>query len=137
MRTKRFLKVLFLLSTLSLALPWFTYNPGVMGYCRGIAFAKWLVLPLLVTGVHLFLLPRSRTAALLAELGVMSQLAVYVIAFGRWQEVCNIAGGFRWADGLRTAQPGYWIATGLCLGMFVLYQVYFTNLWGHDSVQER
>ncbi len=134
MKMKRLLKVLFLLSAASLLLPWFTYNPRIMGYCWGFAFAKWYAVPMVMTGVYLYILPNGKLAAFLAELSVGMNLWICVIAFGRWQEAANIAAGYRWSDGLRTAQPGFWIAAGLFLALFAVFQFEFGKKLGAGCV---
>ena len=122
MNRKRVLKTLYILAVLSVFLPWFTYNPDVMGYCWGYAFLRWLLIPLMVIGIYLFS-KRSQLMILLSELSLIASLAVLVVAFGRWQEVCNIQAGFHWADGFKTAQIGYWISLGLFVTMFSWFQI--------------
>ena len=125
MRLKRFLKVILLLCVASLCLPWFTYNAKVMGYRWGLMFAKWYVLPLALVGIHLFGKKKGELTAVLAEIAVTANLAITAMVFGRWQELCNIAAGFRWLDGFRTAQPGFWIAAVLMVILFAAFQVEF------------
>lgn len=122
MNRKRVLKTLYILAVLSVFMPWFTYNPDVMGYCWGYAFLGRLLIPLAVIGVYLFC-KRSNLMILLSELSLVVSLAVLVVAFGRWQEVCNIQAGFRWADGFKTSQIGYWISLGLYATMFSWFQI--------------
>ena len=125
MKLKKFLRILFLLCVFSLCLPWFTYNAKMMGYRWGILFAKWYALPFVLIGIYLFKEKKSEIAALLAEISAIANLAISVVLFGRWQELCNIAAGFRWGDGFRTAQAGFWAAVGLMLVFFVAFQVEF------------
>ena len=125
MKLKKFLRILFLLCVFSLCLPWFTYNAKVMGYRWGVLFAKWYALPFVLIGIYLFKEKKSEIAALLAEISAIANLAISVVLFGRWQELCNIAAGFRWGDGFRTAQAGFWAAAGLMLVFFVAFQVEF------------
>lgn len=122
MKRKRVLKTLYILAVLSVFLPWFTYNPDVMGYCWGYAFLGRLLLPLAVIGIYLFG-KRSHLMLLLSELSLIVSLSVLVVAFGQWQEVCNIQPGFHWADGFKTAQIGYWISLGLFVTMFSWFQI--------------
>ncbi len=133
MKNKGLLKALFLLAVASFLLPWFTYNARMMGYCWGFFFIKWFALPMGLTGIYLFILPERKAAAFLAELSVAANLILCLIAFGRWQEVANIAGGFHWSDGFRTAQPGFWIAAGLLLALFAVFQYEFCKLLGNGS----
>lgn len=136
MKRKTFLRVSFVLSVLSLCLPWFTYNARVMGYRYGIAFVKWYAVPFVFIGIHLFSEKISEVTALLAEVSVTANLVVSVWLFGRWQEICNIAAGFQWTDGFRTAQAGFWIAAGLMLILFFAFQVEFCRLRIGDSGTE-
>ena len=125
MKNKRLLKVVFMLCVASLCLPWFTYNEKVMGYRWGLMFVKWYVLPFALAGIYIFGEKKSDLKMLLAEISVALNLAVTVVLFGRWQELCNIAAGFRWIDGFRTAQPGFWIASFLMAILFVVFQIEF------------
>ena len=125
MKNKRLLKVVFMLCVASLCLPWFTYNEKVMGYRWGLMFAKWYVLPFALAGIYIFGEKKSDLKMLLAEISVAVNIAVTVVLFGRWQELCNIAAGFRWIDGFRTAQPGFWIAAFLMAVLFVVFQIEF------------
>lgn len=129
MKNKRLLKVLYLLSMASLLLPWFSYNPRMMGYCWGLSFAKWFALPMAVLGVSLFARPESKPLAILGEFSAAINLLLCVMAFGRWQVFANIAAGFRWADGWRTARPGFWVAAAL---FFLLFAVFS---WGFAKGQ--
>lgn len=123
MKTNRIVKLLYLLSFISVFLPWFTHNAQVMGYCWGYYFLKWLIVPLGVIGYYLFGRKRSPLLLLLSEIGMLCNPAVLVIAFGRWQEVCNINSGFHWEDGFRTALPTYWISLILFLIFFSVFQI--------------
>ncbi len=127
MKNQRFLKVLFALSAASLLLPWFTYNARVMGYCWGFSFAKGFALPMALIGIALFAMPESRGAAIAGELAAVVNLILCVLAFGRWQEFANITAGFRWAEGLRTAQPGFWVASGCFFLLFVGFSCEFAK----------
>lgn len=114
---------LYVLCVFSLLLPWFTYNPDVMGYCRGYAFLKWFLVPMVVIGIYLLSMKKSKAHFLLCECSLVTNLAVLVVALGRWQETCNIQSGFHWEDGFRTALPTYWISAALFLILFVVFQV--------------
>lgn len=125
MKNKRFLKVIFMLCAASLCLPWFTYNANVMGYRWGLMFAGWYALPFILIGFHLFGKRANELTAILAEVSVTVNLAITATVFGRWQEYCNIAPGFRWLDGFRTAQPGFWVAVAMMVILFVAFQFEF------------
>lgn len=121
MKRKPVLIVSFILFLLSVCLPWFTYNPEVMGYRYGIFFLPWMIVPILVLGVSLFL--KGKTAlVVLSELSILSLLCAYIEAFGHWQEYCNIKIGYHWQDGLYTATVCYWLSLGLFLVFAVLFQ---------------
>ena len=125
MKVKRFLRVIFFLCVASLCLPWFTYNARVMGYRWGLMFAKWYALPFALVGIHLFGKKKGELTAVLGEIAVLANLVISAVVFGRWHEFCNIAAGFRWLDGFRTAQPGFWIAAILMVMLFAAFQVEF------------
>ena len=120
--TKR-LKALFVLTVLSLCLPWFTYNADVMGYRHGFAFLKWFFLPVGVLAVCLFWPKRSNIVIVFGELAQTANFVALVCALGMWQQVCNIKSGFHWLEGIRTAQPGYWVAFGFFVIFFVCFQI--------------
>lgn len=126
MKEKRLIKILFLLSVGSLALPWFTYNADVMGYCWGFYFLDLFFAPLIIIAVYLFAAVRNKPFLIITELCVIADLAIVITALARWQEVCNIIYGFHWKDGLYTALPSYWIAVALFLLFFIAFQY---DLW--------
>ncbi|MGM9521559.1 MAG: hypothetical protein ACI3VB_03690 [Oscillospiraceae bacterium] len=133
MKSDRLLKFLYLLTAAALVLPWFTYDARIMGFCWGYYFICWFFFPLLVTGVFVFCGFRSRLLCAITEACAAAELAILVMALGRWQEVCNITGGFQWADGLRTALPTYWLAVLIFLLFFAALQV---QIFRRPSVQE-
>lgn len=122
MKRKPVLIVSFLLFLFSAFLPWFTYNPKVMGYCWGFQFFYFWLIPVIIIGIYVFW---KSTAAMfvLSELSLIAVLGTYIFAFGRWQEFCNIISGFQWKDGLHTATVGYWLSLGLFLLLVVLLQI--------------
>lgn len=122
MKKKGLLIGSFVLFVLSTCLPWFTFNARMMGYCWGYQFLKWLVVPMIIIVIYLFQ-ERSKMFIVLSEVSLVSILAIYVIAFGRWQEVCNIAPGFQWDEGFHTATAGYWISVLLFAVFFVVFQL--------------
>lgn len=137
MKDKAHLIGIYLLSLISVFLPWFTYNASVMGYCWGFYFLKWLALPLGMIALYLFA-PKSNKAFLfLAEAGSIANLVILVIAFGKWQEVCNINSGFHWKDGLHTALPTYWISAALFLIFFAVFQADLLARWFRDMAGRR
>lgn len=121
MKRKPVLIVSFMLFLLSVFLPWFTYNPKVMGYCWGFQFFFIWLVPVIIIGIYVFW---KSTAAMfvLSELSLIAILGTYIFAFGRWQELCNIISGFQWKDGLHTATVGYWISLCLFLMLAILLQ---------------
>ena len=122
MKTESTLKIIFLLAVVSIFLPWFTYDPELMGYCWGWQFLKWLLLPMFMIGSYLFTDVRNIIVFIATELCMVVNLAVLVIAFGRWQEVCHMIGGYHWEDGFPTAQPGYWISVVVFSALAVVLQ---------------
>ena len=55
MKSKPVLIVSYLLFLISVFLPWFTYNPKVMGYCWGFQFFYLWLVPVIIIGVYVFL----------------------------------------------------------------------------------
>lgn len=102
------LKLLYLLSAVTIFLPWFTYRPEIMGYCWGYAFLGWLLPPMAVVAAALFKPSAGRLLCALGGLCAVLQLAVVLLAMGFWQDVRNIQAGFHWTGS--TALPGYWLA---------------------------
>lgn len=131
MKRKNVLIVSFILFLLSVFLPWFTFNPKVMGYRWGFLFLPYMIVPIAVIAMSAFV-KRRKPFIVLSELSLLSVLSVYVMSFGRWQEYCNIATGFRWSDGFYTATVGYWLSLGLFLVFALLYQVW---AWGRETVE--
>ena len=121
MMNKRILKVLYLLSILSFFLPWFTYNARMMGYCWGFQFIKWFILPTAVITIYLFS-KKELMISVLAEISSIANIILMIIAFGMWQQECNIITGFHFTDGFRTALPTFYIALILFLIFFIFLQ---------------
>ena len=122
MKRKHVLIVSYLLFLFSVFLPWFTYNPKVMGYCWGFQFFYLWLVPVIIIGSYVFW--RSTAAIfVLSELSLIVILGSYIVAFGRWQEMCNIITGFQWKDGLHTATVGFWLSFGLFWLLAVLLQI--------------
>lgn len=122
----------FILLVLSVFLPWFTFNAKMMGYCWGFQFLKWLAVPLVVITVYLFQ-EKSKMYAVLCEVSLIAIAAAYVVAFGRWQEVCNIAPGFQWNEGLYTATAGYWVSVLLFMVFSAVIQF---SIWKRNKSDE-
>lgn len=118
MKIKKLCYISFALFALSIFLPWFTFNFKIMGYCWGFQFLKWLVVPQIIIIVYM-LHEQRKILKVLSELSLISVFATYMIAFGKWQEVCNIAPGFQWKEGFYTATVGYWIS----LLLFIVFSV--------------
>ena len=116
------LRGLYVLSVLSVFLPWFTYNARMMGYCFGYNFLKWFMIPQIIIAVYLIKRKYSTILLALTELSMVANLVTLVIAFGRWQETRNIIAGFHWEDGFRTALPTYWITVAVFFVFFILFQ---------------
>lgn len=121
MKRKPILVASYLMCLLSMFLPWFTYNPKVMGYCWGFQFFYLWLVPVIIIGSYVFW--RSTVSMfVLSELSLVAVLGAYVFAFGRWQELCNIISGFQWKDGLHTATVGYWVSLSLFVLLAILLQ---------------
>lgn len=126
MKRKPVLIVSFLLFLFSAFLPWFTYNPKIMGYCWGFQFFYFWLAPVVIIGIYVFW-KSTAVMFVLSELSLIAILGTYILALGRWQELCNISSGFQWKDGLYTATIGYWVSLGLFLTFAIQCQFYNTN----------
>lgn len=123
MKAKEALKTVYILSCISLFLPWFTYNAKMMGYCWGFRFLIWFIIPMGIIGAFVFAGKRADFLSVLAELSSAVNIGILVFAFGRWQESSNIIAGFQWKDGFRTATPGFWISALLFILLFAFIQI--------------
>lgn len=130
MKASKHLKVLFVLTIVTLCLPWFTYNANVMGYRFGFSFTKWFLVPTVLMAACVFWPRRSTGIMILGELAHLGNFASLILALGLWQQVCNIKAGFHWIEGIRTAQPGYWVAVGFFVLFFACFQVELLNRKG-------
>ena len=122
MKRKTLMIASYILCLLSMLFPWFTYNPKVMGYCWGFQFYFIWAVPMVVIGIYVFF-KQNLLTFMLSELSLVAVLGSYIIAFSRWQEICNIIAGFQWEDGFHTATIGYWISLGLFWLLVVLLQI--------------
>ena len=123
MKASKCLKSLFILALLTLALPWFTYNAGVMGYRYGFVFLKWFFVPIAALAICLFWPKRKQIVIILGEIAHWGNFTALFCSLGLWQQVCNIKSGFHLMEGVRTAQPGYWVAVGFFVIFFICFQI--------------
>ena len=127
MKASKYLKLMFALVLLTLCLPWFTYNAKVMGYRYGFVFLKWFLVPAGALAVCLFWPKRKLPLVIVGELALLGNFGALVCALGLWQQVCNIKSGFQWMVGIRTAQPGYWVAVCIFILFFGCFQIELIN----------
>ena len=78
MKASKYLKLMFVLTLLTLCLPWFTYNVKVMGYRYGFVFLKWFLLPLGLLTICLFWPKRSNIVIVFGELAQAANFALLV-----------------------------------------------------------
>ena len=123
MKASKCLKALFILTLLSLCLPWFTYNAKVMGYRYGFAFLKWFAVPIAIETLCLFWPRRNAVLIVLGELAHAANFAALALALGLWQQVCNIKSGIHWQEGFHTAQPGFWVSACFFILFFLNFQI--------------
>lgn len=135
MKASKYLKLLFVLTLLTLCLPWFTYNAKVMGYRYGFTFIKWFLVPMIILTICLFWPRQNTTMIVLGELAQVANFTAIVCAFGLWQQMCNIKSGFHWLEGFRTAQPGYWMAMCFLVLFFLCFQIELVK--GTDKPAQR
>lgn len=105
---KKILMLSFITLCICMTMPWFTYNAKLRGYCRGIDFLKWMIIPLFIIGYSILSKKKHALKAILGIISAAVLLLETVISLGSWQYVRNIIGGFHWKDGFHTAQPFYW-----------------------------
>ena len=132
MKRKSVLIASYLLFILSMCLPWFTYNPNVMGYCWGFQFFLMWFVPVTIVGIYV-IWKATAWMFILCELSLVALLGSYVFAFGRWQEMCNIISGFQWKDGLHTTTVGFWVSTVLFLILAIQLQMRKCDLTSCDK----
>ena len=117
------LKGLYVLILLAFCLPWFTYNPAVMGHCWGFQFLPFFLISFCISGLYLFRFRSSLLWGLLCQVSAFADLGILVHILGYWQKYRNIRDGFQLLDGLHTAQFGFWLAVGLHIAFLCLVSV--------------
>lgn len=122
MKRKITIWAVYIGAVLSVFLPWFSYNPTVMGYCWGYSFVKWFAVPMIVFAITMAVKRRNKVIVTLSELSLVTNLFILIYAFGGWQEVHNIGGTFNLAEGFITATPYFWLSVVLYLSLFWLFQ---------------
>lgn len=125
MKKRNAVKFLPVLACLSLLLPWFSWNPGVMGYCFGLDFARFLGIPLLVAGGYLWWSPAGRGFGILAGLCAAAVVAAAVLAIGCWQILFNMTG--QWKFMLKPVLPGYWVSLAVYIALFAAVLIKIFN----------
>lgn len=123
MREKKFLKILFILSCILIFSPWFTYNAKMMGYCWGWEFLKFMLIPQIIIAKYLFFTNNNKLLLVISELAMLTNMGILVVAFCSWQNLHNIVDGFRWKDGLYTAQPTFWLTAVVYIVFFIVFQI--------------
>lgn len=119
-----FLKLLYLLYILtvgSFLLPWFSFDPGVMGYRFGFIFLQWFAVPMIILGFCTFGRLKGKISLVLGELSIFAYLTLLVVTVGKWMEACNLKNGWDFRHGIKGALPTYWIT----VAVFIIYAVVF------------
>ena len=119
MKENKASKILFILCTASLVLPWFSYSASMMGYCWGSEFYIFFIAPMVFTGYALFGKGRDLSKDILGVLGCCADLCALVWSLGTWQERHNIRKGFYFMDGIRTATVCFWITAFFHVLLFI------------------
>lgn len=114
-------KILFCMACVCIFLPWFSWNPRVMGYCRGLSFIPELALPMIIIALYLFAGSRSARLAVLAEISAVVMVSVVISAVGFWQQVFNMVGGFKLS--MKPILPTYWFSLAVYVLLFAALQV--------------
>ena len=122
-KSEHVLKGLFVLTFLSLFLPWFTFDASIMGYCWGCRFIPFFLIPTCISALFLFKFRNSTVWGILCQISMLANLGNLIFALGYWERFCNIREGFHLLDGLHTAQPGYWLSLCLHIAFYVLFQI--------------
>lgn len=125
MKKRNAVKLLSVLACLSLLLPWFSWNPGVMGYCYGFDFALFLGVPLLGAGGYLWWSPAGRGFGVLAGACAVLVVAGTVLAIGYWQILWNMTG--QWKFMLKPVLPGYWVSLAVYIALFATVLIKIFN----------
>lgn len=103
----------FALSLAAWFLPWFSYNPGVMGYRYGTGMLIYLALPLAAT-VQLTRLRLSRRWDALIVLLLLLQPACCIFLLFTWEHMSLISSALfhdiSWESIRATTYPGYWLS---------------------------
>lgn len=113
-RTQRVLFYsLFALSLAAWFLPWFSYNPGIMGYRYGTGMLVYLALPLAAL-VQLTRLRLSRRWDALIVLLLLLQPACCIFLLFTWEHMALIGSSLfhdvSWESIRATTYPGYWLS---------------------------
>lgn len=132
-KSENALRGIYVLTILSLLLPWFTYNASIMGYCWGYLFLSYFLIPILISGLYLFRFRGNLIWGFLCRICAVVNLGILIYALGHWQTLCNIRDGFQLMDGLRTAQSGFWLAAVFHISFFVMV---FVSLFSKKETLE-
>lgn len=112
------------LSLVGWFLPWFSYNPGVMGYRYGTGMLVYLALPLAAL-VQLTRLPLSRRWDALIVLLLLLSPACCLFLLFTWEHMALISSvlfhDISWESIRATTYPGYWLALALSLLPLLFY----------------
>ena len=130
------LKGLYVLILLAFCLPWFTYNPAVMGYCWGFQFLPFFLISFCISGLYLFRFRSSLFLGILCQVSALADVGILVHILGYWQKYRNIRDGFQLLDGLRTARFGFWLAVGLHIAFLIMVNVSLLRRNGTGEVSE-
>lgn len=136
MKKRSTLIISYFLFVCSLFLPWFTYNPKLMGYCWGFQFFYLWLIPITIIGAFVFA-KGKKAMFILSELSLATMFGIYIFAIGRWQELRNIISGFHWKDGLHTATVGYWVSLCLFCVLAILLQFHMNFVQEHSVFKSK
>lgn len=127
MSDKKTAKILFILCTVTLVLPWFTFSGTMMGYCWGAEFYVFFLVPMILVWYCLFGKGTRGMQNILGILGCSGNIGALIWSLGSWQERHNICGGFHFLDGLRTATACFWCTVAVHILLFAEVSISAAN----------
>ncbi|MEA4964477.1 MAG: hypothetical protein VB055_01475 [Oscillospiraceae bacterium] len=110
----------------TMAFPWFSFDLSVMA-CYGFCVLPAIFVPMLLIAVFLVRNSFLRWEHILMELSLLFLPLCFIYYFLMWH-VPNITGKINLQTSLRTALPAFWVALGLSIAMFLLYQCFWHSL---------
>ena len=106
-----FCKISFILACLGLFLPWFSYNPKMTGYLRGIHYVHYFMLPMFFIMLFAFSGENALWVKIAGVISAMLNIPLLIIAWGRFDIVSFVKD--EWAFNTRVLRFGSFISLAL------------------------